>query len=262
MDPENLELAITSRTKGIVPVHLFGHTADMDPILAVSEKYGLWVVEDSCQAHLAEYKGRKAGSIGIAGAFSFYPAKNMGACGEAGAVTTNEAELAAKVHMLRDHGQKHRYCHEMEGYNGRCDALQAAALRIKLKYLPAWNEARRKNADFYLRELESVAGIGLPKVSEDCLAVFHQFVVQLDNRDQIAAVLREEGISTGCHYPIPLHFQQAYAPMELSPGSFPVAERCAERFLSLPMFPELTTEQIVYVSERLKVAVEKVARQQ
>lgn len=262
MDPEKLELAITFRTKGIVPVHLFGHTADMDPILAVSEKYGLWVVEDSCQAHLAEYKGRKAGSIGIAGAFSFYPAKNMGACGEAGAVTTNEAELAAKVHMLRDHGQKHRYCHEMEGYNGRCDALQAAALRIKLKYLPAWNEARRKNADFYLRELESVAGIGLPKVSEDCLAVFHQFVVQLDNRDQIAAVLREEGISTGCHYPIPLHFQQAYAPMELSPGSFPVAERCAERFLSLPMFPELTTEQIVYVSERLKVAVEKVARQQ
>ena len=260
MDPDKLELAITSRTKGIVPVHLFGHTADMDLILAVSEKYGLWVVEDGCQAHLAEYKGRKAGSIGIAGAFSFYPAKNMGACGEAGAVTTNEAELAVKVNMLRDHGQEDRYCHEMEGYNGRCDALQAAALRIKLKYLPAWNEARRKNADLYIRKLESVDGIGLPEVSEDCLAVFHQFVVQLDNRDEIAAALREEGISTGCHYPIPLHFQQAYAHMELPPGSFPVAERCAERFLSLPMFPELTTEQIIYVSERLKVAVEQLSR--
>ena len=260
INPEKLELAITSRTRGIVPVHIFGHTADMDLILAMSEKYGLWVVEDGCQAHLAEYKGRKAGSIGIAGAFSFYPAKNMGACGEAGAVTTDDAELAAKVHMLRDHGQKDRYCHEVEGYNGRCDALQAAALRIKLKYLPAWNEARRKNADLYMRKLESVDGIGLPKVAEDCLAVFHQFVVQLDNRDEVAAALREEGIVTGCHYPIPLHLQQAYAHMALSSGSFPVAERCAERFLSLPMFPELTTEQIVYVCERLQVAVEKVAR--
>ena len=260
MNPEKLKLAITSRTKGIVPVHIFGHTADMDLILAMSEKYGLWVVEDGCQAHLAEYKGRKAGSIGIAGAFSFYPAKNMGACGEAGAVTTDDAGLAAKVHMLRDHGQKDRYCHEMEGYNGRCDALQAAALRIKLKYLPAWNEARRKNASLYISKLKRVDDIGLPKVVEGCLAVFHQFVVQIDNRDEVVEALKEEGISTGCHYPIPLHLQQAYVHMELSSGSFPVAERCAERFLSLPMFPELTTEQIVYVSERLQVAVEKVVR--
>jgi dTDP-4-amino-4,6-dideoxygalactose transaminase len=164
--------------------------------------------------------------------------------------------------MLRDHGQKDRYCHEVEGYNGRCDALQAAALRVKLKYLPAWNEARRKNASLYISKLERVDSIGLPRVAEGCLAVFHQFVVQIDNRDEVAAALRAEGISTGCHYPIPLHLQQAYAHMELSPGSFPVAERCAERFLSLPMFPELTTEQIVYVSERLQVAVEKVAGKQ
>lgn len=261
MNPEKLESAITSRTRGIVPVHIFGHTADMDAILAVSEKYGLWVVEDACQAHLAEYKGRKAGSIGIAGAFSFYPAKNMGACGEAGAVTTNDAKLAEKVRMLRDHGQKIKYQHQMEGYNGRCDALQAAALRIKLKYLPGWNEARRKNAGLYMRKLKRVDNVRLPKVAESCLPVFHQFVVQIDNRDLVAASLKEAGISTGCHYPIPLHLQAAYSHMELSTGSFPVAETCAERFLSLPMFPELTSEQIVYVCERLQVAVEQLSRE-
>lgn len=260
MDSEKLKAAITSRTRGVVPVHIFGHTADMDAIFAVSEKYGLWVVEDACQAHLAEYKGRKAGSIGTAGAFSFYPAKNLGACGEAGAVTTNDAKLAEMVSMLRDHGQKDKYRHQMEGYNGRCDALQAAVLRIKLKYLPDWNEARRKNANLYKRELKSVASIRLPMVAAGCLPVFHQFVVQIDNRDAVAATLRSEGISTGCHYPIPLHFQDAYSHLELPTGSFPVAETCAERFLSLPMFPELTTEQIVYVSERLQAAVETLGK--
>ena len=260
MNPEKLESAITSRTRGIVPVHIFGHTADMDAIVAVAEKYGLWVVEDACQAHLAEYKGRKAGSLGIAGAFSFYPAKNIGACGEAGAVTTNDARLAERVGMLRDHGQKDKYRHQMEGYNGRCDALQAAVLRIKLKYLPGWNEARRKNAGFYIRKLKSVDSMRLPEVAEGCLPVFHQFVVQIDNRDVVAASLREEGINTGCHYPIPLHFQEAYSHLELPTGSFSVAETCAERFLSLPMFPELTTEQIVYVCERLQAAVEKLGR--
>ncbi|MBW1796072.1 MAG: DegT/DnrJ/EryC1/StrS family aminotransferase [Deltaproteobacteria bacterium] len=153
MDPTKIEAAITPKTRGIVPVHLYGQPADMDPILAIAERHGLWVVEDACQAHLAEYRDRKAGSMGIAAAFSFYPGKNMGACGEGGAVTTNDEDLAAKVRMLRDHGQAKKYYHDMEGYNGRCDALQAAALRVKLKHLPAWNEARRKNAKRYFELL-------------------------------------------------------------------------------------------------------------
>ena len=155
MDPAKIELAITPRTKGIVPVHLYGQTADMDSILAIAEKHGLWVVEDAAQAHLAEYKGRKTGSMGIAAAFSFYPGKNMGACGEGGAVTTNDSDLAVKIRMLRDHGQTRKYHHKIEGYNGRCDALQVAALRVKLKHLPIWNEARRKKAQSYFKLLTS-----------------------------------------------------------------------------------------------------------
>ncbi len=251
IDPAKIEEVITPRTRGIVPVHLYGQPADMDPILAIAKKHGLWVVEDACQAHLAEYKGRKAGSIGIAGAFSFYPGKNMGACGEGGAVTTNDENLAAKVRMLRDHGQSKKYHHEMEGYNGRCDALQAAALRIKLKHLPAWNEARRKNAQCYFELLQDSDGIMLPKINENCLSVFHLFVIQVEERDIVQESLVQKGISTGLHYPIPLHLQKAYERMGLPPGSFPVAETCAKRLLSLPMYPELTEDQISYVCDCL-----------
>ena len=251
MDPSKLEGAITPKTKGIVPVHLYGQPADMDAILAIAKKHGLWVVEDTCQAHLAEYKGRKAGSIGIAGAFSFYPGKNMGACGEGGAVTTNDENLAAKIRMLRDHGQSRKYHHEMEGYNGRCDALQAAALRVKLKHLPAWNEARRNNAKIYLDLLKEVDGVILPKTNKHCLHVYHLFVIQVDNRDDVVEALKQMGISTGLHYPIPLHLQKAYEHMGLEVGSFPVAEACAKSLLSLPMYPELSEEQIVYVCDCL-----------
>ena len=257
IDPSKLESAITPRTKGIVPVHLYGQPADIDPILSIADKYGLWVVEDACQAHLAEYKGRKAGSMGIAGAFSFYPGKNMGACGEGGAVTTNDENLAAKVRMLRDHGQSRKYHHEMEGYNGRCDALQAAALRIKLKRLPAWNEARRKNAQRYFELLEDTDAIVLPKINQKCLPVFHLFVIQVEKRDIIQKALGKVGISTGLHYPIPLHLQKAYEHMGLPIGSFPVAEACAKRLLSLPMYPELTEEQIRMVSNSLKKIVKE-----
>ena len=252
MDPSKLESAISLRTKGIVPVHLYGQPADMDPILAIADKHGLWVVEDACQAHLAEYKSRKAGSMGIAGAFSFYPGKNMGACGEAGAVTTNDSNLAAKVSMLRDHGQENKYYHNIEGYNGRCDALQAAALRVKLKHLHGWNEARRKNAKFYFELLQDTDGIVLPGIIQNCLPVFHLFVVQVEKRDIVREALRQAGVQTGLHYPIPLHLQKAYEYMGLTSGSFHVAEACARRLLSLPMYPELTGEQIRIVANTLK----------
>jgi dTDP-4-amino-4,6-dideoxygalactose transaminase len=257
LDPAKIETAITSRTKGIVPVHMYGQTADMDPILAIAKKHDLWVVEDACQAHLAEYKGHKAGSIGAAAAFSFYPGKNMGACGEAGAVTTNDADIANKVRMLRDHGQAKKYYHEMEGFNGRCDALQAAALRIKLKHLPNWNEARRRNAEKYSELLKDIKSISLPKIAKDCLPVYHLFVIQVDNRDEIALALQEEKISTGLHYPVPLHLQKAYAYMKIPKGSFPVTEAYAMRLLSLPMFPELTDEQINYVCDSLKAILKE-----
>lgn len=255
MDPPKIAAAITPRTKGIVPVHLYGQCADMDPILAIAKKHGLWVVEDACQAHLAEYKGRKAGSMGIAAASSFYPTKNMGACGEAGAVTTNNAELAEKIRMLRDHGQSRKYFHEVEGYNGRCDAIQAASLRVKLRHLPARNEARRKNAQLYFDLLNGNNGVVLPRVAEGCLHVFHLFVVQVDNRDEVAKVLKERDVSTGLHYPLPLHQQKAYAHLRIATGALPVTEGCAKRILSLPMFPELTEEQITYVCDCLKEVI-------
>ena len=251
MDPTRIQAAITKRTKGIVPVHLYGQMADMDPILDIANKYKLWVVEDACQAHLAEYKGRKAGSMGIAGAFSFYPGKNMGACGEGGAVTTNDADLASRIRMIRDHGQAKKYYHEMEGYNGRCDALQAAALRVKLKKLPEWNESRRENAQRYFERLRDTEGIVLPKINQNCLPVFHLFVIQVEKRDIVQEALGKAGIGTGLHYPIPLHLQKAYEHMGFKPGSFPVTERYAKRLLSLPMYPELSEQQIRFVCDNL-----------
>jgi len=252
MDPLKLERAITPRTKGIVPVHLYGQPADMDPILDIASKYGLWVVEDACQAHLAEYKGRKVGSMGIAAAFSFYPGKNMGACGEAGAVITRDPVLAERVRMLRDHGQYRKYYHDIEGYNGRCDALQAAVLRVKLKYLPVWNETRRKNARHYCDLLQGINGIVLPKIDKNAFPVFHLFVIQIEKRDIVREALKKVGIHTEIHYPIPLHLQKAYAYMELRAGSFPIAEACAKRLLSLPLYPELKEDQIQMVADRLK----------
>lgn len=257
MDPTKLTSAITPKTKGIVPVHLYGQSADMDAILSIAAEHDLWVVEDACQAHLAEYRSRKTGSMGIAGAFSFYPGKNLGACGEGGAVTTKDAGLAARVRMIRDHGQAKKYIHAMEGFNGRCDALQAAALCVKLKHLPAWNEARRRNAQYYIDHLRDSDGIVLPKTNPNCLPVFHLFVIQVEKRDNVREALDNMEISTGLHYPIPLHLQKAYAHLGLTTGSFPVAEACANRLLSLPMYPELTKEQIRKVSDNLKQVVKQ-----
>ncbi|HIJ64620.1 MAG TPA: DegT/DnrJ/EryC1/StrS family aminotransferase [Candidatus Hydrogenedentes bacterium] len=255
IDPTKIVAAVTPRTKGIVPVHLYGQMADMAAIAAIAEKHHLWVVEDAAQAHLAEYKGRKAGSIGIAAAFSFYPAKNLGACGDAGAVTTDDAALAARVRTLRQHGSLRKYYHDFEGYNARCDALQAAALRVKLAHLAEWNEARRRHAQRYIELLAGTDGIVLPAVADGNLPVWHLFVVQVEQRDKIANALAENGIGTMMHYPVPLHLQKAYAHLEIPEGTFPVAEACAKRVLSLPMFPELTEAQIAYVCENLKAVV-------
>ena len=262
IDPAQIEAAITPRTRGIVPIHLYGQPAEMEAILEIADRHGLWVVEDACQAHLATWQGRKSGSLGVAGAFSFYPGKNMGACGEAGMITTADADLAARVRMLRDHGQAQKYYHEVEGFNARCDALQAAALRVKLKHLPAWTELRRKHAARYLDLLAGNEAITLPVVHPDADPVWHLFVVHVDQRDQILELMKKEGVACGLHYPVPLHLQTAYANLGIPAGSFPAAEASAARLLSLPIFPELTDEQISHVCQRLADAVNHIATAQ
>jgi len=234
----------------VVPVHLYGQTADMDPIIELAERYNLIVVEDACQAHGAEYFSKKdncwkkAGSMGAAAAFSFYPGKNLGACGEAGAVTTNDVEMARKIRMLRDHGQGQKYYHEVEGYNGRLDAIQAGFLSVKLKHLPAWTESRRDAASRYRQLFRGTStGIVLPYESARAMAVYHLFVVRVQNREKLIKHLSSAGIGTGIHYPIPLHLQNAYKHLELGNGSYPIAEQVAAEIVSLPMYPGLTADQ-------------------
>jgi dTDP-4-amino-4,6-dideoxygalactose transaminase len=238
--------------KAVIPVHLFGQMSDMDPIMEIARKYGLLVIEDACQAHGAEYKGKKAGSIGAAGCFSFYPGKNLGAYGEAGAVVTNNAEMAAKIRMLRDHGQSKKYYHDLVGWNDRMDGIQGAILSAKLEHLPAWNEARRKNAELYTRLLSGIDGIIVPQEPDFAKHIYHIYAIRVKNRDKLMNALAERGISCGIHYPIPIHLQDAYNSLGLKKGSFPVAEKIAEEFISLPMYPELTEEQIKYVAEEIK----------
>lgn len=242
----------------VVPVHLYGQTADMDPILELAVRYNLVVIEDACQAHGAEYFSerdncwKKAGSMGRAAAFSFYPGKNLGACGEAGAVTTDDAELARKIRMLRDHGQACKYYHQVEGYNGRLDALQAGILTVKLRRLPEWTALRRKAAVRY-RKLFSEAGVGefAPFEPEWAKAVYHLYVVRVADREELQRQLTDAGIGTGIHYPVPLHLQNAYRSLGYRPGAFPFAEAACKEILSLPMFPELTGKELSRVAERV-----------
>jgi dTDP-4-amino-4,6-dideoxygalactose transaminase len=245
MDPELLETAITSKTKAIIPVHLFGQTSDMDPIMAIAGRHGIPVVEDACQAHGATYKGKKAGSMGEAAAFSFYPGKNLGAYGEAGAITTNRDDLAATMRMFRDHGQSKKYYHDIVGWNARMDGIQGAVLSVKLRHLDAWNEKRRQWAAVYDKELSGKPGIATPAARADCRHVYHVYAVCVKERDRVLAELQAEGISCGIHYPVPVHQQKAYA--GLKAGSFPVAERCAREFLSLPMYAEMGDGKIAAV---------------
>ena len=247
MDPDKLEGAITGKTKAVIPVHLFGQMADMDPILAIARKHKLFVVEDASQAHGAEYKGKKAGSMGDLGCFSFYPGKNLGAYGEGGAVVTGNPVYDKKIRMLRDHGQDKKYHHGMVGWNARMDGIQGAVLSVKLKRLPAWNEARRKNASIYDDLLKKIDGISIPQRAVYAKHVYHVYAIRVKNRDSLIAALAAKEIHCGIHYPIPLHLQEAYRSLGLGRGSFPVSEKCSAEFVSLPMFPELSGEQIEWV---------------
>jgi len=252
MNPSLIEAAITPRTKAIVPVHLYGQMAEMDPIMEIAEAHKLFVVEDACQAHGAQYKGEQAGSIGDAGCFSFYPGKNLGAYGEAGAVVTNNDDLAEKIRMFRDHGQIKKYYHSMIGWNGRMDGFQGAVLRVKLKYIAEWNEARRKNAQLYHNLLSKIRGIILPEEADYAEHVYHIYAVRVRQRNAFMGALAKKGISCGVHYPIPLHLQKAYQFLGLKNGTFPVAEKCAKQLVSLPMYPELTKEHIKHVAGTIK----------
>jgi dTDP-4-amino-4,6-dideoxygalactose transaminase len=249
----------------VVPVHLYGQVADMDAIQELADRYGLIVIEDACQAHGAEYFSRKqnrwmkAGSMGKAAAFSFYPGKNLGACGEAGAVTTNDASLAKKISMLRDHGQATKYYHDIEGYNGRLDALQAGLLHAKLKRLPDWNAQRRQHAECYRKLLGKCESVVLPYEPDWSKAIYHLFVIRVADRERLKDSLGAAGIGTGIHYPIPLHLQNAYSTFRYKRGDFPVTERVASEILSLPMFPGLTKDMQVRVAEQTVECVSHLA---
>jgi dTDP-4-amino-4,6-dideoxygalactose transaminase len=252
MDPEQLEAAITLRTQAIIPVHLFGQTAAMDEIMAIARRHGTPVVEDACQAHGASNKGRKAGSMGVAGCFSFYPGKNLGAFGEAGAITTDDPDLRGKVQVLRDHGQAAKYLHSTIGWNARMDGIQAAVLSVKLRRLAAANEARRVHARLYNELLADEPRVIRPTVGADNTHVYHIYAVRIQDRDGVLQRMAARGVNCAIHYPVPIHLQKAYGFLGLGPGSFPVAEQCAKEFLSLPMYPELTEEQIRFVVDTLK----------
>jgi dTDP-4-amino-4,6-dideoxygalactose transaminase len=257
MDPVKLKeyLETHKGVKAVLPVHLYGQMCDMDAILDLAEKFKLIVIEDACQAHGAEYFSKKqnrwfrAGSMGKAGAFSFYPGKNLGACGEGGAITTNDPEIAKKARMLRDHGQAKKYYHDFEGYNGRLDAIQAGFLRVKLRHLGEWNAKRREAAKQYAELLSGISQITIPYEPDWSKAVYHLYVVSTANREAVQKKLADAGIGTGLHYPVPLHLQNAYAS---KPGAYPVTEKAADEILSLPMFPQLTRDQQQMVKKELQ----------
>ena len=255
MDVSRLEAAITPRTKAIMPVHLFGQCADMDPILELARKHNLLVIEDAAQAQGTLYKGRKAGSMGHAGSFSFYPGKNLGAWGEAGAVTTNDPALRDALQMFREHGQKKKYFHDVVGWNGRMDGLQGAVLGVKLKHLDQANNGRRRAAARYQQLLAGLPGVALPVEAEYSRHNFHVYAVRVAQRDRILKQMGERGIGVGIHYPVPVHLQNAYANLGYKRGDFPVSEACADSFLSLPMYPELTDQQIETVVTEFKACL-------
>jgi len=252
MDPELLEAALTPRTRAVIPVHLFGHPVDMDPISAIAHRHDLVVIEDAAQAHGAVYKNRVVGTLGRAACFSFYPAKNLGAYGDAGMVVTNDEGIARRVKLLRNHGRVEKYRYDIEGYGARLDTIQAAILRVKLRYLEQWTSERRVNAQIYNSCLKANGlGIEIPKEAHRSKHVYHLYVIKTDERDNLRTSLRGASIATGVHYPIPLHLQPAYKYLGYKEGDFPVTEELAQRCLSLPMFPELTEESIVYVTSSM-----------
>jgi dTDP-4-amino-4,6-dideoxygalactose transaminase len=255
-----LEEAITPRTRAVIPVHLYGQTADMDGVMRIARSHNLLVIEDACQAHGAEYKGLPAGSMGHAGCFSFYPGKNLGACGEAGAVVTDDPKLAESMRVLRDHGQKSKYYHNVIGWNDRMDGIQAAILTVKLEHLPAWNEARRKRAALYGELLSGLESVITPVETEHSKHVYHIYAIRVPDREAMGKELAQNGIQCGIHYPVPIHLQQAYRHLGHGRGDFPCAETCADEVLSLPMFPELTPGQVSAVCKAVRNAAPVAAR--
>lgn len=246
MDVSKIEEKITPSTKAILPVHLYGQPVDMDPVLRLADENHLKVIEDACQAHGARYKGRRAGSLGDAAAFSFYYSKNLGAYGEGGFVTTNDDEIARKIRMLRDHGSQQKYHHDIVGFNARLDEVQAVVLRAKLPHLEQWNDQRRQHAALYTALLVD-SPVKTPSVSSDAESVFHLYVIQAPRRDELQAFLKENGVYTGVHYPIPIHLQKAVGPLGYQRGDFPVTEEITPKILSLPMFAELEKDEIFYI---------------
>lgn len=253
-----------SPIRALLPVHLYGQMADMDPIVELAENYNLLVIEDACQAHGAEYFSRRkerwqrAGSMGTASAFSFYPGKNLGAFGEAGAVTTNSEAIAERIRMLRDHGQTKKYLHEIEGYNGRLDALQAGVLSVKLKYLEEWNKRRQNIAQRYNELLGEIEEIITPYEPDWVRSVYHLYVIRIPQRDRARAYLKERGIDTGLHYPVPIHLQNAYRWLGYKKGDFPVTEKVTQEILSLPIYPTLTEDDQNYIVEQIKTFLNRV----
>lgn len=251
IDVMKIEAALTERTRAIMPVHLYGQAADLDPIFEIAERHQLIVIEDAAQAHGGLYKGRRVGGLGRAGCFSFYPGKNLGAYGEGGAVVTNDAEVARQVRLLRDHGSGRKYHHDIIGYNFRLEGIQGAILNVKLRHLERWNQLRHEHAARY-GELLQGCDLNLPCEMPYARHVYHLYVVQSDTRDALQQTLSESGVQTGIHYPIPIHLQPAYASLNYQRGDFPEAEHQSQRVLSLPMFPELTEEQIMRVGETIR----------
>jgi dTDP-4-amino-4,6-dideoxygalactose transaminase len=255
MDPAGLQKALTPKTKAIIPVHLFGQPADMDPILEFAEEHGLIVIEDAAQAHGAEYKGRKAGTMGATGCFSFYPGKNLGALGEAGAIVTNNSELYEKIRVLRDHGQVRKYRHTVIGWNCRMDGIQGAVLSLKLQRLETCNLLRRTHAAAYHREFKELADVVGPVEAPYSRHVYHVYAIRVKEREAILWLLKEKGIECAVHYPVPIHLQKAYQDLNYGKGDFPVSEAIAREFISLPMFPELTERQTGAVTLAVKESV-------
>lgn len=248
INPALIEKAVTKKTKAIMPVHLYGQMADMDPIMAVAKKNNLSVIEDAAQSISSVYKNKKAGSIGTCGCFSFFPSKNLGGIGDGGMIVTNDEQLAAKMKVMRDHGQNPTYYYNFVGGNFRLDPIQAAALLVKLPYLNEWSRARRKNAEFYNKKFAGTS-IKLPYIHPDCITIYNQYVIRLQNRDEMAANLKKNNVGCAIYYPLPLHLQECFKYLSYKAGDFPEAEKAAKEVLALPIYPELTDEMKEYTAQ-------------
>jgi dTDP-4-amino-4,6-dideoxygalactose transaminase len=250
IDPNLVEQAVTKRTRAIVPVHLFGQMADMDPIMEIAEKYNLAVIEDAAQSITSTYKGRKAGSFGDVGCFSFFPSKNLGGAGDGGMIVTNNEQLYGRLKTMRNHGANPKYYHRFIGGNFRLDAIQAAVLLVKLSHLDNWSEARRRNAAFY-DEMFADTVIDTPYINPDCVSIYNQYVIRIPNRDEVMALLRKENIGCEIYYPCPMHLQECFSNLDYKQGDFPEAEKASKEVLAIPIYPELTIDMQNYVAEKI-----------